>query len=430
MIVYGQQGAHDVMRRLQSRSEGNFEGIAASVNEILEDVKKRGDTALFQYAKRFENTDYDIAPLCVTDTEIEKAYAACTKLEIDALRLAVKRLRTYHEKQIESGYSVGGTGSYLQQIVRPIARVGIYAPGGTASYPSSVLMNAIPAKVAGVGEIYLATPAQNGAIRPLMLVAAREAGVDGVFRMGGAQAIAAFAYGTRTVPKVDKITGPGNRYVAAAKRAVFGLVGIDSIAGPSEVLILADRTANARYIAADMIAQAEHDADAAALCVTDSDELAHAVQAQLKKQKNGIKRQDIIDASLEKYGAIVVLNDIEACVDLVNRIAPEHLEIHAEAGMELVNRVQNAGGIFVGPYTPEALGDYVAGSNHVLPTNGTARFASPLGVYDFIKRMSVLAFDREGLNEVTDAIVSLAQAEGLYAHGKSASIRFDEEENE
>ncbi len=427
MIVYGTDGVRSVLQRLKQRSGGDLSGVVDAVRDIVNNVRQRGDVALLDYALRFENTDYSITPLRIAGDEIDAAYASCTQEQIDALRLAASRLRAYHEKQIETGYTIGENGRLLMQIVRPIKRVGIYAPGGTASYPSSVLMNAVPAKVAGVEQIYLATPAQNGVISPLMLVAAKIAGVDGIFRMGGAQAVAAFAYGTETVPKVDKITGPGNRYVAAAKREVFGTVGIDTIAGPSEVVILADEWADPRYVAADMLAQAEHDTTAAAICVTTSKELALRVEEDIKQQCVKAQRRNIIDASLRTYGAIVVLEDMQACLDLVNDIAPEHLEIHTRDGMDLLPKIQNAGGVFIGPYTPEALGDYIAGSNHVLPTNGTARFASPLGVYDFIKRMSALAFDQEGLNEVKGAIVSLAEAEGLPAHGKSASIRFEKE---
>ncbi len=397
---------------------------------ILSEVKMRGDQALCEYAQRFEKTDYTKTPIKVTASEMDQAYSLCDKKQIDAIHLACTRLRVYHEKQLEAGYSTGEPGRQLTQVIRPLNRVGIYAPGGTACYPSSVLMNAIPAKVAGVKEILLATPAHNGVLSPLILVAAKEAGVTDVYRMGGAQAIAAFAYGTETVPKVDKITGPGNAYVATAKQLVFGIVGIDSIAGPSEVVILADEQANPVYIAADMLAQAEHDVSAAAICVTTSGDLAKRVEAEIKRQSGSAKRREIIEASLENYGAIAVLESLFECIDLVNEIAPEHLECMTKEGDAILPKIQNAGGVFLGEYTPEALGDYVAGSNHVLPTNGTARFASPLGVYDFIKRMSVLSFDKQALCELNEAIQVLSEAEGLPAHGKSAAIRLEKERDE
>ncbi len=427
MILYGKAGAQELLRRLTKRTEEDRQEIAVQVRLILSDVKARGDQALFDYALRFESTDYDKTPLLVTQTEIDDAYAACDTRQIEAIRLACTRLQAYHKMQMETGYTIKEHGAQLTQIVRPLNRVGIYAPGGTACYPSSVLMNAVPAKVAGVPEILLATPAKGGTISPLILIAAREAGVTAVYRMGGAQAVAAFAYGTATVPKVDKITGPGNSYVALAKKEVFGTVGIDAIAGPSEVVILADELANARFIAADMLAQAEHDKSAAAVCITTSEPLAKRVETELAKQCAAARRTDIITASLERYGAVVVMDTMAACIDLVNDIAPEHLECLTKDPAAILPEIRNAGGVFLGEYTPEALGDYVAGSNHVLPTNGTARFSSPLGVYDFIKRMSVLSFDKEALAELNDAIQVFSDAEGLQAHGRSAAIRFEQE---
>jgi histidinol dehydrogenase len=427
ITLYGEQGARDVLRRLAARSEQGGDGVFDVVRDILCDVRARGDAALTAYARRFDDTDYALTPLVVDEGEIDRAYDRCDKASVDALRLAARRIEAYHLKQREQNYQTGSAGQALMQIVRPLRRVGIYAPGGTASYPSSVLMNAIPASVAGVKEIFLATPAKAGAVNPLTLVAAREAGVARVYRMGGAQAIAAFAFGTASVPKVDKITGPGNRYVAEAKRQVFGHVGIDAIAGPSEVVIIADESANPRFIAADMIAQAEHDEHAAAILLTTSKALAQAVQEQLKVQAQGVRRGDIICASLENYGAVVVLETLAECVDVANDIAPEHLECMTINDAALLPKIENAGGVFLGAYSPEALGDYVAGTNHVLPTNGTARFASPLGVYDFVKRMGVLAFDKQGLSELRGAVEALANAEGLYAHGASAAIRFEED---
>ena len=333
-------------------------------------------------------------------------------------------MRKYHEKQLEKGYCIQEPGICLEQLVLPLDSVGLYAPGGTAAYPSSVIMNAVPAKIAGVGKLCLATPAKHGALPPLTLVAAKESGVDLIFRMGGAQAVAAFAYGTETVPQVNKITGPGNSYVAMAKKAVVGTVGIDSIAGPSEVLVIADESANPVFVAADMLAQAEHDERAAALCVTDSLSLAQRVQDEVERQCAALKRNQTARASIDRYGAIVVLEDLSSCVQFANDAAPEHLEILTADPRALLPGVRHAGGVFLGAYAPEALGDYLAGTNHVLPTGGTAKYASPLGVYDFCRRMSVLEYDAPRLQAVVEDIVQLADTEGLQAHAQSALVRF------
>jgi histidinol dehydrogenase len=427
MIYIGTDAAKSVLNTLAKRSQEDTGDAAVIVRDIIDEVKKRGDAALADFAEKYENTDYEKTPLVVTEQEIEQAFAHCPDEQMRALRLAAKNIRAYHERQKESGFELPVSGGWLRQIVRPLGRVGIYAPGGTAAYPSSVLMNAVPAQVAGVEEIFLATPAQSGRISPLVLVAAKVAGVGRIFRMGGAQAIAAFTYGTQTVPRVDKITGPGNRYVAEAKRAVFGAVGIDAIAGPSEVVIVADGSANPRYIAADMLAQAEHDVFAAAVLITPSLDLAEAVNKEIPLQMARLPRREIIGESLRRYGAIVVLDTVLDCIGLANEIAPEHLQCVTKDDEALLPLIKNAGGVFLGAYSPEAIGDYVAGTNHVLPTNGTARFASPLGVYDFIKRMSVVSVDRQGLMEAKDAIQILSDAEGLHAHGASAAIRFEEE---
>ena len=423
MIEQGVQGAQRVWNRMQMRAQEDSEQVRLQVVSILREVRLRKDEALAEYAKRFDETDYAVTPLRVSEEEIEGAYAQCDAQMLAALRASIQNVRAYHLAQVEHGYEMREPGKRLKQIVRPLACVGVYVPGGTAAYPSSVVMNVVPAKIAGVQRICMATPAKNGMIAPLTLVAAKEAGVDEIYRMGGAQAIAAFAYGTQTIPQVDKITGPGNLYVALAKKEVYGTVGIDAIAGPSEVLILADQSARADFIAADMLAQAEHDARAAAICVTDDLSLAQRVQDELDKQLATLPRKEITRQSLDAYGAIVVLDDMDDCFAFANRVAPEHLELLTQNAWEDVQKLENAGGVFVGPYAPEALGDYMAGTNHVLPTAGTARFASPLGVYDFVKRMSVLYYEEPALRPIAAAVDTFAQAEGLQAHGRSAMIR-------
>lgn len=424
MIYQGEKGAQTVLENLRRRAEGDMAEVEASVQSILADVKQNGDRALAEYAKKFDGTDYEKTPLIVTEQEIDKAYEKVDEKTIRALRLCAQNVKKYHEKQIESGYKIEEPGRCLEQIVLPLDCVGLYAPGGTAAYPSSVIMNAVPAKLAGVKKLCLATPAKHGELPPLTLVAARESGVDVIFRMGGAQAIAAFAFGTETVPQVNKITGPGNSYVALAKKAVVGTVGIDSIAGPSEVLIIADEKANPVFVAADMLAQAEHDEHAAALCVTTSWALAEQIKAQVDSQCAKLPRNKTARASIDNYGAIVVLETMEDCVAFANDVAPEHLEILTETPRALLPRIRHAGGVFLGAYAPESLGDYLAGTNHVLPTGGTAKYASPLGVYDFCRRMSVLEYDKPQLKAVVDDIAQLAYTEGLQAHAQSALIRF------
>lgn len=424
MIYQGTQGARQVLDRLKKRAEGDMTDIQARVKEILSDVRQNGDRALAAYAQRFDETDYGTTPLLVSQEEIDRAYQQVDEKTIEALRLCARNVKKYHEKQKETGYRVQEEGICLEQLVLPLDCVGLYAPGGTAAYPSSVIMNAVPAKIAGVDRLCLATPAKKGALPPLTLVAARESGVDQVFRMGGAQAIAAFAYGTETVPQVNKITGPGNSYVAMAKKAVVGTVGIDSIAGPSEVLIIADETADPAFVAADMLAQAEHDEHAAALCVTTSQALAERVKAEVDAQCAELPRDQTARASIDSYGAIVVLETLDECVAFANDAAPEHLEILTKEPRALLPQIRHAGGVFLGAYAPEALGDYLAGTNHVLPTGGTAKYASPLGVYDFCRRMSVLEYDEPRLKAVVDDIAQLAYTEGLQAHARSALIRF------
>ncbi len=423
MMYEGPQGAEQVLAKLRQRAEGDMQAIARRVDEILEEVKQNGDEALAAYALQFDQTDYQKTPLIVPQEEINRAYDACDAKTLSALRLCIENVKAFHQCQVDRGYRIDQPGIILEQLVLPLACVGLYAPGGTASYPTSVVMNAVPAKLAGVPKLCLATPAKGGVIAPLTLVAAKESGVDVVFRMGGAQAVAAFAFGTKSVPRVNKITGPGNSYVALAKKAVLGRVGIDSIAGPSEILIIADEQANPAYIAADMLAQAEHDEQAAALCATTSHALAQQIQAQIEEQCASLPRNKTAKASIDAYGAIVVLDTLADCVAFANEMAPEHLEIVTQAPRTLLPGIRHAGGVFLGAYTPEALGDYLAGTNHVLPTNGTAKYASPLGVYDFCRRMSVLSYEKEPLSAVLPQIVALAEAEGLSAHARSAKIR-------
>lgn len=427
MIYRGVAEAEALFRRLEQRAVMEEGAVYEAVREMVNRVRIQGDEALSQYTLEFDGTDYERFPIRVGEEELERAYEAVTPEQLAAIRKAIVNLKEYHINQRETGYRVEKDGVLLAQRVLPIRRVGIYVPGGTASYPSSVLMNAIPAKIAGVKELYMATPAKGGRMNPLTLVAAQEAGVNGIFRMGGAQAIAAFAYGTASVPRVDKITGPGNAYVAMAKRLVFGAVGIDSIAGPSEIMVIADGSANPRHVAADLYSQAEHDRLAAAVCLTWDDGLAERVHRELERQAGELERQEMAAASLAEYGGVVVLSSLLECCEFCNRMGPEHLELVLDNPQEALEMIENAGGIFLGGYTPEPLEDYLAGTNHVLPTCGTSRFSSPLGVYDFVKRSSVLCYNKERLREVKDDILAFAQAEGLQAHGRAVAVRFEEE---
>lgn len=427
-IYEGREGAGRVKEIMRNRADGDMRQISEAVASILADIKNNGDRALAVYAKQYEGTDYEINPLRVREAEIDEAYRQCPAALLSALRNMIENVKNFHSKQLDNGYELKSEAGYTAQIIRPIGTAGIYAPGGTAAYPSSVVMNIVPAKLAGVGRICMATPAKAGKLPPLTLVAARESGVDEVYRMGGAQAIAAFAYGTETVPRVDKITGPGNAYVAEAKRQLFGKVGIDSVAGPSEILVVADSEANASYAAADLLSQAEHDERAAAIMATNSMELARNVAEQVATQMERLPRCEIARKSIEDYGSIVVLGSIEECIEFANDIAPEHLELLLHDPESMLPMVKNAGGIFLGEYSPEPLGDYMAGTNHVLPTDGNAKFASPLGVYDFVKRSGVVGFSREQLERCADDIRMLASAEGLDAHAEAIAIRFFNEE--
>jgi len=401
----------------------------ADVRYIINDVAERGDEALFEYTLRFDGCKPE--SLLVTQEEIDAAAESVGEYFLDTLKMAAENIRAFHKKQLSDGFSMTAPfGSELGQIVRPIEKAGLYIPGGTASYPSTVLMNAIPAKIAGVSEIVAVTPPdKEGRVNPAVLAAAKVAGIDKIFKVGGAQAIAALACGTESIPKVDKIVGPGNRYVASAKRLVYGLVDIDMIAGPSEILIVADKNADPVNIAADLLSQAEHDTLASAILVTDNKELAEKVQAEVERQLELLPRAEIARQSIDNQSAIFLCSSISEAIEIANDIAPEHLEICVEGPKKYLADIKNAGSIFLGAYTPEALGDYFAGTNHTLPTSGTARFASPLGVDDFIKRSSYIYYTKEALSEVKDRIAHFARFEGLEAHARSVESRFRGEGN-
>jgi histidinol dehydrogenase len=414
----------DFFRELRQRGGAHSPKILSDVTEIVNDVTARGDEALFQYTTKFDGHQLTAATVEVTAREKKEALARVTPEDLEVIKLSVRRIEDYHRHQIAQGYMVNQeSGIKLGQIVLPLSRVGIYAPGGKASYPSTLLMASIPARIAGVEEIIVASPSKDGQVNPLIAAAAQISGVHRIFKVGGAQAIAALAYGTKTIPQVDKIVGPGNAYVAAAKKLVFGQVDIDMIAGPSEVVIIADKTANASFVAADMLAQAEHDEMAAAVLLTPLMGLAQEVSKEIDRQLKILSRKKIMEGSLDKYGAIIITAGIAQAMELANLFAPEHLELMVENPEEILKHVRNAGSVFLGSYTPEALGDYIAGTNHILPTQGTSRFSSPLGVYDFYKRMSVLSFSQEALKKLSGQTAHFAQMEGLDAHANSVLIR-------
>ncbi len=402
--------------------------VDAAAAAIIEDVRARGDEALAEYSLRFDRIDVAKLGLRISAAEVEAAIAACEPTALKALKLAHDRVMDYHRRQKPADLRfTDALGVELGWRWRPIDAVGLYVPGGAASYPSSVVMNAVPAKVAGCGRLAMVVPTPEGHLNPLVLAAARIAGVDEIYRIGGAQAIAALAYGTKTIPPVAKIVGPGNAYVAAAKRRVFGVVGIDMIAGPSEVVILADRSADPRFVAADLLAQAEHDEAAQSILVTDDQELARAVRSEVDRQLVDLPRAKIARASWRDNGAIILCPSLEAALPLIERLAPEHLEIMTHDVETLAERIANVGAIFLGPQTPEAIGDYVGGSNHVLPTARSARFSSGLGVLDFMKRTSLLKCDARSLRVLGPAAVALGKAEGLEAHARSVELRLAEE---
>ena len=420
----------NLLEDLLKRSPNNYGQYEASVKEILDKVKEEKDAAVFAYTAKFDGAELTADTIEVTDAEIEEAYAQVDDTLLTVIRKAKDNIESYHAKQRQnSWFDSKPDGTILGQKITPLHRVGVYVPGGKAVYPSSVLMNVMPAKVAGVDEIIMVTPpGKNGKVIPNTLVAAKEAGVDKIYKVGGAQAIAALAYGTESIPKVDKIVGPGNIYVALAKKAVYGHVSIDSIAGPSEILVVADETANPRYVAADLLSQAEHDELASAILVTTSEKLAHEVSDQVDGFLKELSRAEIISKSLDNYGYILLADTMEDVIDVANEIASEHLEIQTKNPFEVMTKIRNAGAIFIGEYASEPLGDYFAGPNHILPTNGTAKFFSPLSVDDFIKKSSIISYSREALQKVHKDIESFAKAEQLTAHANSIHVRFEEED--
>ena len=417
---------NDILKNLLKRSPSQYTEYEKTVSDILSNVKQKGDEAVFELTKKFDKWDINASNVRVTKEEIDAAYKAVDSEFIDVLKEAAQNIRVFHEKQLrDSWFFSKKDGSILGQKITPIDSVGCYAPGGKAYYPSSVLMNIIPAKVAGVERIALATPAVGGAVQPVTLVAADIAGVDEIYKIGGAQAVGAFAYGTESIKKVDKITGPGNIFVALAKKAVFGQVGIDSIAGPSEILVIADETADPRYVAADLLSQAEHDELASAILLTTSSELAQKVSEEVDGFIKVLERSEIIKKSLDNYGYILVGESMDDIIDAANEIASEHVEIMTKDAARVMTKVRNAGAIFVGPYSSEPLGDYFAGPNHILPTNGTAKFFSPLNVDDFTKKTSIISYSEEGLRAVHEKIEYFAKKECLTAHANSIAVRFE-----
>ena len=414
----------DFFHRLRRRGGAFTPELLATVMEIVRDVAARGDAALFDYTAKFDRYEMTAATVEVTEEEKKEALSRVRPEDLDVISLAALRIEKYHKNQTAQSWLVNDEeGVEVGQRILPLERIGIYAPGGKAVYPSTILMAAIPARIAGVEEIILVTPSKDGRLNPLIAAAAKVSGVNRIFKIGGAQAIAALAYGTETIPKVDKIVGPGNAYVAAAKKLVFGQVDIDMIAGPSEVVVIADKTANASFAAADLLAQLEHDEMAAAVLFTPEENLAQEVSQEVARQLQTLSRTAILEKSRSRYGAIIVTADIHQAIELSNVFAPEHLELMVEDPAGALSRVRNAGSVFLGSFTPEALGDYMAGTNHILPTEGTARFSSPLGVYDFVKRMSVLRFSPEALNKLGRQTAHFARIEGLDAHANSVDVR-------
>ena len=417
----------NILENLLKRSPNSYGEFEDRVNEIIQNVRDRRDEAIFEYTLKFDGARIDHSNIEVTGQEIEEAYKEVDPKLLEVIRKALVNIRDYHMKQKQySWFDSDESGIMLGQKVTPLKTVGVYVPGGKAVYPSSVLMNVIPAKVAGVDHIVMTTPCgRDGKVYPSTLVAAKEAGVDRIFKVGGAQAIAALAFGTESIPKVDKIVGPGNIYVALAKKAVFGYVSIDSIAGPSEIMVLADETANPRFVAADLLSQAEHDEMASAILVTTSEELAKKVSEEVDRFVAVLSRKEIIQKSLDNYGYILVADTLEDAICTVNEIASEHLELVTKNPFEVMTKIRNAGAIFIGEYSSEPLGDYFAGPNHVLPTNGTAKFFSPLGVDDFIKKSSIISYSREALEPVYKDIIQFAECEKLTAHANSIRVRFE-----
>lgn len=416
----------DLLENLLKRSPNNYGEFEGRVNEIIQNVRTKRDEAIFDYTRRFDGADINAGNILVTEEEIKEAYEKVDEKLLGVIRKALVNIRKYHEKQMQNSWFTCEDGIILGQKVTPLNIAGVYVPGGKAVYPSSVLMNVLPAKVAGVPRIVMCTPpGKDGKVYPSTLVAAKEAGVDEIYKVGGAQAIAAMAFGTESIPKVDKIVGPGNIYVALAKKAVFGYVSIDSIAGPSEILVLADETANARYVAADLLSQAEHDEMASAILITTSKKLAEEVSKEVDQFVAVLSRKEIIQKSLDNYGYILVAPTMEDAIDATNEIASEHMEIVTKDPFHVMTRIKNAGAIFIGEYSSEPLGDYFAGPNHVLPTNGTAKFFSALSVDDFIKKSSIISYSGEALEPIHRDIETFAECEQLTAHANSIRVRFE-----
>mgnify|MGYP003299057606 CR=1 FL=1 len=428
LCKFSEPGYQNLVDTLVNRSRMDLFAEDETVRKILNDVKEKGDDEVLRLTHQFDRHTLPLGKIRVTSDEIKAAYKKINQEELDALGEAAKRIRLFHERQKQDSWTYEEGGIVLGQMVRPLEIAGIYVPGGKASYPSSVLMNAIPAKVAGVKRIVMCSPSPEGQTRPHVLVAADLAGVAEIYKIGGAQAVAAMAFGTDTIPRVDKIVGPGNIFVALAKRLVFGIVDIDMIAGPSEILIVADHSANPSYVAADLLSQAEHDEAAVPILVTPDEVLAEDVQKELEKQVKVLSKKDIAETSLRNNCCLLVTESLQDAIDMANKIAPEHLELALEKPKEWATKIQNAGAIFLGHYTPEAMGDYLAGPNHVLPTSGTARFSSPLGVYDFIKRTSLISYTREALQNCGKTVQLLAEMEDLGGHKNSVKLRLDRPE--
>ena len=427
IVSLNEESREEILGRLLKRSPNSYEPYNDTVLEIVERVRTEGDQALFEYTNRFDCEGIHASNIRVTEQEMAEAYTEVEERLLKTIRSALANIRAYHEKQKRySWFDTTTDGTMLGQKVTPLQAAGVYVPGGKAVYPSSVLMNIVPARIAGVEKIIMATPCnRQGKVNPAVLVAAKEAGADEIYKVGGAQAIAALAFGTESIPKVDKIVGPGNIYVALAKKAVYGHVSIDSIAGPSEILVLADGSANPRFIAADLLSQAEHDEMASAILITTSEELARRVSEEIDKFTEVLSRKEIILKSLDNYGYILLADNMEEAIDAANEIASEHLEIVTKEPFQVMTKIQNAGAIFIGEYSSEPLGDYFAGPNHVLPTNGTAKFFSPLSVDDFVKKSSIIYYSREALEPVCEDIIKFAEAEQLTAHANSIRVRFE-----
>lgn len=421
IMKYGEVSPEEIFARGTAATD-----VSGIVRDIIDNVKEKGDKALYQYCEKFDKAK--LSSLEVTNEEIDEAFAAVEPQFIEILKQAAENIRAFHKQQVRQSFILNGDGYVTGQKITPIEKVGLYVPGGTAAYPSTVLMDSIPAKIAGCEEICITTPPSfDGKVNPAILAAAKIAGVDRIFKIGGAQAIAALAYGTETVPKVDKIVGPGNAFVAEAKRQVFGLVSIDMIAGPSEILVIADGKSNPRFVAADLLSQAEHDKMASAVLVTDSEELAEKVSAELERQIPLLPRAEIARISIDNNGKIIVADNLFDVIDVANEIAPEHLELSVDNPFDYLDKIKNAGSIFMGRFCPEALGDYFAGPNHTLPTSGTARFSSPLSVDDFVKKSQYTYYTKDALKKAAESVAFFAEKEGLSAHARSVTVRFEDE---